>query len=115
MTTHGSQVWLVNTGWTGGPPGVGSRFKLAYTRAMVQAILSGALADAPTTPDPVFGVHVPRSCPGVPTEVLRPRDAWADPAAYDAKARQLAALFRDNFKAYSNQVSEAVRMAEPKG
>jgi phosphoenolpyruvate carboxykinase (ATP) len=112
---HSAQVWLVNTGWTGGPPGTGSRFKLAYTRAMVQAILSGSLADVPVVPDPVFGVNVPRSCPGVPAEVLRPRDAWKDAAAYDAKARHLAGLFRDNFKAYAGQVSEAVRGAEPRG
>jgi phosphoenolpyruvate carboxykinase (ATP) len=113
LTAHGSEVWLVNTGWTGGPPGVGSRFKLAHTRAMVQAILSGALAKVPAVPDPIFGVSVPRSCPGVPQEVLRPRDAWKDPAAYDASARRLAGLFRDNFKSYAAQVSEAVRAAEP--
>ena len=115
LTKHGAQVWLVNTGWTGGPPGVGNRFKLAHTRAMVRAILSGALADVPTTPDPVFGVSVPRACPDVPAEVLRPRDAWKDPAAYDAKARHLAGLFRENFKAYAGQVAEAVRQAEPRG
>jgi phosphoenolpyruvate carboxykinase (ATP) len=115
LTAHGSHVWLVNTGWTGGPPGVGSRFKLAHTRAMVQAILSGALEQVPAVPDPVFGVSVPRSCPGVPPEVLRPRDAWKDPAAYDAKARHLAGLFRNNFKPYAGQVSEPVRAAEPRG
>ncbi len=115
LTAHGSQVWLVNTGWTGGPPGVGSRFKLAHTRAMVQAILSGALAGVPMVPDPVFGVNVPCTCPGVPPEVLRPRDAWKDGAAYDARARHLAGLFRDNFKAYAGQVTEAVRQAEPRG
>jgi phosphoenolpyruvate carboxykinase (ATP) len=115
LTTHGSQVWLVNTGWTGGPPGVGNRFKLAHTRAMVQAILSGSLADVPMVPDPVFGVNVPRACPGVPPEVLRPRDAWKDGAAYDARARQLAGLFRDNFKAYAGQVTESVREAGPRG
>jgi phosphoenolpyruvate carboxykinase (ATP) len=115
LTAHGSQVWLLNTGWTGGPPGVGNRFKLAHTRAMVQAILSGALADVPLVPDPVFGVRVPRSCPGVPPEVLRPRDAWKDPAAYDAKARYLAGLFRENFAAYAGQVPDAVRQAEPRG
>src|SRR5207244_427574 len=93
LTAHGSQVWLVNTGWPGGRPGVGSRFKLAHTRAMVQAILGGALADVPVAPDPVFGLSVPSVCPGVPAEVLRPRDAWKDAAAYDAQARQLARLF----------------------
>ena len=115
LRKHGSQVWLVNTGWTGGPYGVGSRIKLAYTRAMVRAILNGTLADVPKVPDPIFGMGVPRSCPGVPAEVLRPRDAWADPAAYDTKARQLAALFRQNFAAYAGQVPEAVRKAEPRG
>jgi phosphoenolpyruvate carboxykinase (ATP) len=81
----------------------------------VDAILSCALANVPTVPDPVFGVGVPRECPGVPTELLRPRDTWADPVAYDAKARQLAALFRDDFRPYAAQVSEAVRQAEPRG
>src|SRR5262249_2990573 len=83
LARHGRQVWLVNTGWTGGPDGVGQRMKLGHTRAMVRAALAGALAGVPFVPDPVFGVLVPQTCPGVPPEVLRPRDTWRDPAAYD--------------------------------
>ena len=115
LTKHGSQVWLVNTGWTGGPPGVGNRFKLVHTRAMVRAILGNALTHVSFVPDPVFGVSVPNACPGVPEEVLRPRDAWNDPSAYDAQARHLAGLFRENFKKYADQMTEAVRQAEPRG
>jgi phosphoenolpyruvate carboxykinase (ATP) len=114
LKAHGSQVWLVNTGWNGGPYGQADRVPLAYTRAMVRAAQDGSLADVPFAPDPVFGVLVPQACPGVPPELLRPRDAWPDPFAYDARARQLAGLFRDNFKAYAGQVSEAVRQAGPK-
>jgi phosphoenolpyruvate carboxykinase (ATP) len=114
LRRHGSQVWLVNTGWTGGPYGQGHRFKLAHTRGLVRAALGGELAHVPFAPDPVFGVLVPQTCPGVPPEVLRPRDTWANPAGYDQQARHLAALFRDNFKQYAAQVGEAVRQAGPR-
>jgi phosphoenolpyruvate carboxykinase (ATP) len=113
LRQHGSEVWLVNTGWTGGPHGVGRRIPLAHTRALVRAALGGELAGAAFVPDPVFGLLVPSACPGVPARLLRPRDTWPDPAAYDAKARQLAGLFQANFKAYSDQVPEAVRRAGP--
>jgi phosphoenolpyruvate carboxykinase (ATP) len=113
LRAHNSAVWLVNTGWSGGPYGQGSRFKLAHTRALVRAALEGRLDAVPYAPDPVFGVAVPQSCPGVPPEVLRPRDTWPDPAAYDAKARQLAGLFRSNFEKFAAQVPEAVRRAGP--
>lgn len=95
LETHKVPVWLVNTGWTGGPYGVGSRMKLAWTRALLKAALDGSLANVPMTTDPIFGVQVPASCPGVPSEVLTPRSTWKDPAAYDAKAKQLAALFKE--------------------
>jgi phosphoenolpyruvate carboxykinase (ATP) len=111
---HGSRVWLVNTGWTGGPYGEGSRMKLAHTRAMVSAALAGELDDVETTPDPVFGVNVPRSVPGVPDGVLTPRGTWGDPAAYDAQARKLAGQFRKNFEQFADSVSQAVRDAGPK-
>jgi phosphoenolpyruvate carboxykinase (ATP) len=114
LQTHGSQVWLVNTGWTGGPYGVGSRIKLAYTRAMVRAVLSGEIAHIALTPDPVFGVAVPNACPGVPPELLQPRATWQNPADYDTNARHLAALFQNNFKAYAAEVQEAVRQAGPR-
>jgi phosphoenolpyruvate carboxykinase (ATP) len=113
LKKHGSQVWLVNTGWTGGPQGQGSRIRLDYTRSMVRAILQGDLNGAPFTPDPIFRVLVPNACPGVPPEVLLPRNTWKDQKAYDAKARQLAELFRNNFRTYSSQVTETVRLSGP--
>ncbi len=110
---HDAQCWLVNTGWTGGPYGVGSRMKLAYTRAMVDAAISGKLDGVETRQDPIFGLHVPVSVPGVPDEVLMPRNTWADPAAYDEQAKKLAAMFRENFEKFAADVSEAVRAAGP--
>ncbi|MFJ7731052.1 phosphoenolpyruvate carboxykinase (ATP) [Lysinibacillus sp. NPDC097231] len=104
---HGAQVYLVNTGWTGGEYGTGSRMKLSYTRTMVRAAIDGKLKDAETIQDSVFGLHIPTTVEGVPSEVLNPRDAWADKAAYDAKAAELAGLFNENFKKFSN-VSEAI-------
>ncbi|WP_342472133.1 phosphoenolpyruvate carboxykinase (ATP) [Metasolibacillus sp. FSL H7-0170] len=104
---HGSQVFLVNTGWTGGEYGVGSRMKLSYTRAMVRAAIEGKLSDVETTQDAVFGLHIPTAIEGVPSEVLNPRDAWADKNAYDTKAKHLAGLFNDNFQKFEN-VSEAI-------
>ncbi len=110
---HGARVWLVNTGWSGGGHGVGSRMKLSYTRAMVNAALAGELAGAEYVSDPVFGVDVPVAVPGVPREVLRPRDTWADGAAYDAAAAELAAMFKANFEQFADQVSDAVKTAGP--
>ncbi|MGG2082802.1 phosphoenolpyruvate carboxykinase (ATP) [Lysinibacillus pakistanensis] len=104
---HSAQVYLVNTGWTGGEYGTGSRMKLSYTRTMVRAAIDGKLADVETIQDSVFGLHIPTAVEGVPTEVLNPRDAWADKAAYDKKATELAGLFNENFKKFSN-VSEAI-------
>ncbi|MFF2174862.1 phosphoenolpyruvate carboxykinase (ATP) [Lysinibacillus sp. NPDC058147] len=104
---HGAQVFLVNTGWTGGEYGTGSRMKLSYTRTMVRAAIDGKLANVETIQDSVFGLNIPTSIEGVPTEVLNPRDAWADKAAYDAKAAELAGLFNKNFEKFSN-VSEAI-------
>ncbi|MGL4421084.1 MAG: phosphoenolpyruvate carboxykinase (ATP) [Gemmataceae bacterium] len=100
MEEHRVPVWLVNTGWSGGPPGVGSRMKLEYTRAMLKAVFTGALADVPFTTDPVFGLSVPTACPGVPAEVLLPRQTWANPAAYDASAQKLAQKFRETAAQY---------------
>lgn len=111
---HRPHVWLVNTGWTGGPYGVGHRMKLAHTRAMMRAALSGQLDDVPTWIDPVFGVQVPERVPDVPPEVLNPRETWADKAAYDAQAARLARLFHENFAKFDSEVSEAVRNAGPR-
>jgi phosphoenolpyruvate carboxykinase (ATP) len=110
---HQVQCWLVNTGWTGGAYGEGQRMKLAYTRTMVHAALSGELASVPTQTDPVFGLQIPERIEGVPSEVLLPRTTWADPAAYDAQAARLAAMFRENFKRFEAGVSEGVRKAGP--
>lgn len=97
IAEHEVDVWLVNTGWTGGPYGVGHRMELQYTRAMVHAALNGSLAEVETRIDPVFGVEVPLTCPGVPAEVLDPRSTWDDPEAYDAQAKKLAAMFDENY------------------
>ena len=111
---HGSRVWLINTGWTGGPYGVGSRMKLAYTRRMVSAALAGELDEAETREDSYFGLHVPISLEGVPDEVLRPRDTWQDGELYDQQAIKLAGMFKDNFEQYAEDVSDAIRAAGPK-
>ena len=113
INTHGAKVWLINTGWSGGPYGTGKRLDIPHTRAMVNAALDGKLDDVPTWTDPVFGVEVPETCPGVPTELLRPRDTWSDPAAYDAQAAKLAGMFHENFRTYADEVSEKIRAAGP--
>jgi len=115
LREHDARVWLVNTGWTGGPHGVGSRMKLGYTRAMVRAALAGELDEMATVEDPVFGLAIPAEVPGVPREVLRPRDTWEDAEAYDVQARKLADMFRESFKRYEDGVSEEIREAGPRG
>jgi len=114
IAAHKARVWLVNTGWTGGPYGVGSRMKIAYTRAMIRAALSGALDAAGYERHPIFNVDVPTSCPDVPAGVLNPRGTWADGAAYDAQARKLAQMFVDNFKTFAADVDAAVVAAGPR-
>ncbi|MDX1567187.1 MAG: phosphoenolpyruvate carboxykinase (ATP) [Longimicrobiales bacterium] len=115
LKEHGSRVWLVNTGWTGGPYGVGRRMRLAHTRAMVRAALAGRLDEVETESDPVFGLQVPAAVPDVPTEVLHPRRTWDDSDAYDDQARALASMFADNFEPYQEEVEEEVRRAGPTG
>ncbi|CAN5627253.1 phosphoenolpyruvate carboxykinase (ATP) [soil metagenome] len=115
LSEHGAQVWLVNTGWTGGAFGTGTRMKLAHTRSMIRAALTGQLDDVATTPDPVFGLRIPQHVEDVPDEVLNPRATWSDPAAYDEQAAQLAAMFRDNFTKFESGVSDAVKQAGPQG
>ncbi len=112
---HNVDVWLVNTGWTGGPHGVGQRMQLSHTRAMVHAILNGSLAQIDTRQEPFFGLNVPLSCPGVPAEILDPRATWSDGAAFDAKAKELVARFEENFKQYEDEVTPAVMAAGPAG
>jgi phosphoenolpyruvate carboxykinase (ATP) len=114
MQRHKSNVWLVNTGWSGGAHGTGKRMKLSLTRAVIDAIHSGQLAAVRTNPDPVFGVGAVAECPGVAREVLTPRDSWADKAAYETTARKLAGLFRENFRKYEDKVAKDVKEAGPR-
>ena len=114
IRTHGADCWLVNTGWTGGPYGTGRRMPIKATRALLDAVLDGSLRHAEFRTDPVFGVAVPTSAPGVPTELLDPRGTWSDPAAYDAKARALAELFHANFAQFAGSSSETITGAGPR-
>ncbi len=114
IARHGSACWLVNTGWTGGAYGTGHRMPIAHTRALLNAALDGTLANAPTRQDVNFGLAVPTACPGVPDEVLDPRNTWADKQAYDAKARDLAGRFNDNFGQFEAYVDSSVKAAAPK-
>jgi phosphoenolpyruvate carboxykinase (ATP) len=114
IARHTSESWLINTGWSGGPYGTGSRMKIAYTRAMIRAALSGALSGVKFVQDPVFGLHVPASCPGVPEEVLNPRNTWKDKAAYDTQAKDLAGKFKKNFEQFAGATSAEVRNAGPR-
>jgi len=109
VAAHRVKVWLVNTGWTGGPYGTGRRMNINHTKAMLRAALSGKLDGVESREDPVFGLRVPRGCPDVPPEVLDPRSTWKDPAAYDRTARKLAGMFHENFAKYSDQVTPEVR------
>jgi phosphoenolpyruvate carboxykinase (ATP) len=114
IAQHGARVWLVNTGWTGGPYGVGSRMKIAYTRAMIRAVLNGALDGVAYQRDAVFNLDMPTSCPDVPAEVLNPRNTWSDGAAYDRQAATLARMFVENFKAFESGVRPDVLEAGPR-
>jgi phosphoenolpyruvate carboxykinase (ATP) len=114
LQEHGSRVFLVNTGWSGGPFGIGKRMSIHHTRALITAALAGDLDRVPMAADPVFGFQVPQSCPGVPDEVLTPRNTWADKAAYDEKARHLASLFAKNFEKYKSEASPEVIAAGPR-
>ncbi len=114
LKKHDVNVWLVNTGWSGGPFGVGSRMKLSYTRAMITAALNGELDKVSFETMPIFGLSMPASCPGVPAELLNPRMTWKDKHEYDAKAASLAASFVKNFEQYANFANEEIMQAAPK-
>jgi phosphoenolpyruvate carboxykinase (ATP) len=114
MKEHNASAWLVNTGWTGGGYGVGSRIKLRYTRAMIDAIHSGDFDNVETVTDAEFGFEIPTSCPNVPAEVLIPRNTWADKTAYDNAKQKLIGLFQDNFKQFEAGVNEDITAAGPK-
>lgn len=115
IAEHNVNCWLINTGWTGGPFGVGSRMKLAHTRAMVAATLDGTLVDVETRTDPIFGLEIPLEVPAVPSRVLNQRLTWSDPDAYDKQARELALMFRDNFVEFEDLVPDAIKAAGPQG
>jgi phosphoenolpyruvate carboxykinase (ATP) len=112
---HGPDVWLVNTGWTGGAFGVGKRMKLAHTRTMVHSLLRGDLHSASLDTDPIFGLHMPKQIADVPNDVLNPRHTWSDKAAYDEQAKKLAGMFRENFSKFATFVPNSVKAAGPKG
>ncbi len=114
IAKHRAPVWLVNTGWTGGPYGVGTRMKIAHTRAMITAALTGQLDQVPYERHPIFNVEVPKSCPNVPATVLDPRSTWSDPKAYDAQARKLASMFVENFRTFEADVAPLVKAAGPR-
>lgn len=114
MQENNVNVWMINTGWTGGPYGTGNRMKLKYTRAMITAALEGKLDNVEYETDPVFGVAIPKSCPDVPTEVLNPVNTWSDKTAFKEKAKYLAGLFVKNFEKYADGVSAEVLAAAPK-
>jgi phosphoenolpyruvate carboxykinase (ATP) len=111
---HKAHVWLVNTGWTGGPYGVGHRMKIAHTRAMITAALTGQLTSVPYERHPVFNVDVPTTCPGVPDSVLNPRNTWPDAGTYDEQAQKLARMFVENFKTFEADVPASVVAAGPR-
>jgi phosphoenolpyruvate carboxykinase (ATP) len=113
IAEHKVNCWLVNTGWSGGPYGVGHRMKIGHTRAMIRAILDGRLATVSVEPDPNFGVLVPKECPDVPSEILQPRNTWKDRRAYDESARDLAGRFQKNFTTFADHVSPEIRDAGP--
>ncbi len=114
LAKHKVNCWLVNTGWSGGPYGVGNRMAIGVTRGLLSAALEGVLEKQEFVPDPVFQVLVPKECPGVPTDVLWPKNTWSDKKAYDAKALELAKRFAENFKQFGDMASDAVKAAGPK-
>ncbi|RKZ81481.1 MAG: phosphoenolpyruvate carboxykinase (ATP) [Candidatus Parabeggiatoa sp. nov. 1] len=113
LDTHDVEAWIINTGWSGGPYGVGDRIKIPYTRAMVNAVLDGKLKDVPLEKEPFFGLQVPKHCPDVPDEILNPRNTWSNPADYDAQAQKLAKMFAENFKQYADQATPDILAAGP--
>ncbi|WP_282782043.1 phosphoenolpyruvate carboxykinase (ATP) [Phaeodactylibacter xiamenensis] len=114
MEKYGVNVWLINTGWTGGPYGVGTRIKLKYTRAMITDALEGRLDNVEYEQEPVFGLHIPKECPGVPSELLNPRNTWADKDAYDYRANKMAKAFIDNFRKFEDGADEEMMAAAPR-
>jgi len=113
MQKHGAKAWLVNTGWTGGAHGVGSRIKLRYTRAIIDAIHHNDFDSVETVTDPYFGFEVPTSCPDVPSDILIPKNTWADKAGYDRTIQKLVNLFQKNFEKFKTGVNPEIYRAAP--
>jgi phosphoenolpyruvate carboxykinase (ATP) len=113
MKEHQVNVWMVNTGWSGGPFGVGKRMKLSFTRAIITAALEGKLEDVEYETHPVFGMLMPKNCPGVPSEILNPRNTWKNKDEYDLRANELAKKFIENFKKFSDQANEETLRGAP--
>jgi phosphoenolpyruvate carboxykinase (ATP) len=113
MRRHETRVWLVNTGWSGGPYGIGQRMKLSITREIVDAIHGGELANAPTHTDPTFGFKTVTRCGDIPASVLAPRDSWSDKAQYDAAAKRLARMFISNFEPYAAEAGQSIIAGGP--
>lgn len=114
ISTYNVKVWLVNTGWTGGPYGVGHRMSIKHTRALLTAVLKGELDNVAMNPDPIFGFLIPDACPGVPKDILKPRNTWNDSSAYDAQAQRLAEMFLDNFQQFADVVNPSVMQGAPR-
>ena len=114
MQEHNVDVWLINTGWSGGVYGVGERISLKYTRAMITAILNGELKDADYTKHEVFGLNMPTACSNVPSEILSPKNTWGNKDAYDAKANELADAFNKNFAQFADNANAEILDAAPK-
>ena len=115
MERHGANAWLVNTGWTGGPYGIGKRMSIKYTRAIIDAIHSGELADTPTVVEPIFGLNIPMEIAGIPDETLVPEKSWPNKIAYEQQARKLARMFQENFAKYADVADDKIAAAGPKG
>lgn len=115
LAKHNVDVWLVNTGWSGGPYGVGSRMKIGFTRSIINAVLNGGLKNVPMTTEPFFGLQIPTECPGVPADILNTRNTWSNQADYDAQAKKLAGMFVENFKQFADKATPEILAAAPKG
>ena len=114
MQAYGAKCWLINTGWTGGPFGIGKRISIHHTRALLNAALEGELEKTNFRTDKIFGFQVPVNAPGVPSEILNPKNTWAKPSDYDAQAKKLAILFNENFKQFEDRTPKSVIIAGPK-
>ena len=114
MTENNVNIWLINTGWSGGEYGVGNRISLKYTRAMITSALEGKLDNVNYVNHEIFGLAMPEECENVPTEMLNPKNTWKDKAAYDAKANHLATQFVKNFSQFESDANEDIMAAAPK-